>query len=198
MLEGVIALYTGSFYSGGAIGNAMEKLAQLGFFSYLLPFLLLFALVFGILVRIGLFRTHAGSPNIAVDGIIAFATALLALQLDFVPQFFSQIFPRMGVGLAIILAVIIILGIVTPGRANWPTYIFFGIGVIIFLVVVNNSFDILGWGDIVLSDEMKTLIVVLLGMLVFVGVVIGAANPSDPNSQRSILTRLMDTGGQAP
>ncbi len=52
MLGGLISL---AWY-GGAIGDVLSSWEQAGFFSYLLPFLLIFALVFGILTQIQLFK----------------------------------------------------------------------------------------------------------------------------------------------
>ena len=62
--------------------------------------MLIFALVFGILIKTQIFK-----DNKAVNGIIALAVAFMALQFDFVPTFFAQIFPRLGIGLAIILGI---------------------------------------------------------------------------------------------
>ena len=79
---------------------------QAGFFTYLLPFLLIFALVFGILTQIKLFKDSK-----SINGIIALVVGLLALQFPMVPQFFSEIFPRLGIGLSIILVIMILLGL---------------------------------------------------------------------------------------
>ena len=48
-----------AFYSsigGGAIGNMLFQWEQAGVFSYVLPFLLIFAVVFGILSKTGVFK----------------------------------------------------------------------------------------------------------------------------------------------
>ena len=87
MLNGVVILQSAVSFPSGALGDFLSKWEQAGFFSYLLPFLLIFALVFGILTRVKIFK-----DNKVVNGIIALAVALMALQFNFVPQFFSQIF----------------------------------------------------------------------------------------------------------
>ena len=86
MLRGLI-LASFSF-EGGTIGDFLSVWEQAGFFSYLLPFLLIFALVFGILTQIQLFR-----ENKAINAIIALVVGLISLQFPMVPQFFSEIFP---------------------------------------------------------------------------------------------------------
>jgi len=102
MLDKILTLQTSGYY-GGTFGGVLSYMEQAGFFAYILPFLLIFALVFGILTKTQIFKN-----NKAINGIIALVVGLLSLQFDFVPIFFSEIFPRMGVGLAIILALLIL------------------------------------------------------------------------------------------
>ena len=78
--------YFGGFY-GGAIGNLLSVWEQAGVFSYILPFLLIFAVVFGILMQTKMFQ-----QNRTINGIIALTVSLLSLQFAFVPVFFSEIF----------------------------------------------------------------------------------------------------------
>jgi len=128
-----------AIFGGGLIGDMLAKWEQAGFFSFLLPFLLLFALIFGILSRVDVFK-----GNRAVNGIIAVVVALLSLQFDFVPRFFAEIFPRLGVGLAILLVAMILLGMFMTSAM---TGILFGIGAIIFVVVLINTSGALGYAS---------------------------------------------------
>ncbi|MEK6827230.1 MAG: hypothetical protein AABX99_01980 [Nanoarchaeota archaeon] len=100
MFKEMIFLQSASAFPSGVLGDLLAKWEQAGFFSYLLPFLLIFALIFGILLKLNIFK-----DNKMVNGIIALSVSLMSLQFGFVPDFFSQIFPRVGVGLAIILAI---------------------------------------------------------------------------------------------
>ena len=138
MLNEILTLQFGGFY-GGEIGNLLSYWEQAGVFSYVLPFLLLFALVFGILAQTKIF-----GENRTISGIIALVVGLLALQFDFVHIFFSEIFPRLGVGLAILLVAMILLGMFAPNR-TWVTYTFFGIAAIILIVVLVKTVGWLGW-----------------------------------------------------
>jgi len=120
-------------FVGGNVGALLAQWEQLGVFSYVLPFLLMFALIFGILSRMQIFK-----DNKAVNAVIALSVSLMSLQFGFVSIFFSQIFPRLGVGLSIILVGIILLGLFTDTN---QTGIFFGLGIIVFIIVVWSSFD---------------------------------------------------------
>lgn len=54
MNPGVFLQYYG--YTGGDIGNFLSQLEQMGFFAYALPFLLIFAITFGILSKVHIFK----------------------------------------------------------------------------------------------------------------------------------------------
>ena len=109
MFESIFVLASYGFFQGGGVGSLLNYLEEAGFFSYVLPFLLIFALVFATLSSMALFKANKG-----VSGVIAFCVGLLALQFDVVPLFFSEIFPRVGIALSVMLAALIILGLFIP------------------------------------------------------------------------------------
>lgn len=169
MIESVINLVSYGFY-GGEIGNLLAKLEQFGFFSYFLPFLLLFALIFGILTRTKVFGKE-------INGIIALVVGLMALQFDFVPRFFAEIFPRLGVGLAVILVVIILLGLFAPHtNASWMTYAFLAIGVIILAIVLVQTAGGLGWSAGYWWYDNWGWIVGIIVFLIIIGTIVGASS----------------------
>lgn len=147
---------------GGGLGNVLSQWEQLGVFTYLLPFLIIFSLVFVILNGIKLFN-----ENRAVNGILALSVSLMALQFNFVPIFFSEIFPRLGVGLAIILVSIIFLALFIDVSKPGVMYTLLGLGVIVLLVILYNS--ALGSG-IGLSFALQQY----WGEIIMYGVVLGA------------------------
>ena len=110
---------------------------EMGVFSYVIPFLLIFAVVFAILDKTKMLSS-ANNDNKWIIAIIATAIGLLALQFDFVSEFFAVIFPRFGVGLAVFLSLIIFLGFFWPegdsgftGHTKWIGFVV-GIGVVIW------------------------------------------------------------------
>ena len=82
---------------------------DIGVFSYLIPFLLIFAVVFAILDKTKMFSAK-DTENRGIIAIIAVAVGLLSLQFDFVSEFYAVVFPRFGVGLSLFLVVLIFLG----------------------------------------------------------------------------------------
>jgi len=141
MLDKILTLQIGGYY-GGSFSELLVYMEQTGFFSYVLPFLLIFALVFAILTRTQIFKN-----NKAINAIIAFVVGLLALQFDFVPVFFSEIFPRLGVGLAVILALLILAGLFFDPNNKFMNYGLLGVGIIVFLVVLVQTAGWVGWSS---------------------------------------------------
>ncbi len=139
MLEHVLSFQFGGFY-GGDVGNLLSYWEQLGVFSYVLPFLLIFAVVFGILTKIKVFGENKG-----LNAVIALVVGLLALQYEFVPLFFSEIFPRVGVALSIILVLLVLVGLFIDPDSKAINYGLLAVGVIIFLSVLINTAGYLGW-----------------------------------------------------
>lgn len=174
MLKEMIVLASYNAFSEGIIGDLLSKWEQIGFFSYLLPFLLIFALVFGILTRVQIFK-----DNKWVNGIIALAVALMALQFEFVPAFFSQIFPRVGVGLAIILGILIIAGLFMDPDSKWINYILLGVGVLIIGIVLIQSSGELGWASGEWWEQNWQMVVGAVFLLILISVIIGGSKPTE-------------------
>lgn len=141
MIEGLISL--ASYYPAGGdlFGNVLFQWEQAGVFSYVLPFLIIFALVYGLLTKINLFKDQKG-----INIVLALATSLLSLQFNLVSVFFAEIFPRMGIGLAIILVLIILGALFVPTSSKAFSWIMVVFGLTIFVVVLWNTFDAVGWG----------------------------------------------------
>ncbi|MDD5012145.1 MAG: hypothetical protein PHQ66_00655 [Candidatus Nanoarchaeia archaeon] len=167
-----------SVFGEGVVADLLTKWEALGFFSYLLPFLLVFALVFGILTRTQIFK-----ENKAVNAIIALAVAFMSLQFDFVPTFFSQIFPRLGVGLAIILGVLIIIGLFAPPNSKIIDYILLGVGVLVIGVIIVQSAAGAGWESAEFWDKYFGVISVIIVLAILVFIVVGASTqPKQPDT----------------
>lgn len=140
MLSGIIFSSLG-LGTGGSIGNLLAQLEQQGVFAYLLPFLMIFAVLFGILSKINIF----GEGNRNINIILSIVVALMALQLNFVSYFFREIFPRMGVVLSILLVFIILLGLFfdfeKPGTKTFMGFLI----LIAVVIIVGQSLEVFNW-----------------------------------------------------
>lgn len=159
------------------IGTLLSQWELAGVFDFLLPFLLIFAVVFGILTTTSILGKNKG-----VHIIIAFVIGLLALRLDFVPRFFAEIFPRLGVGLSIILTLVILIGLFVP--QDEMRYWLYGLGAIAFIiaiVVVSQSFQGFGWFS---SGFYSDYIGWIIGAVLVIGLIIAVANASGEDARK--------------
>jgi len=170
-----VFLQIGSLFEGG-FGGFLNTLSGLGFFNYALPFLLIFALVFGILMKMNLFKENTKG----IAAIIAIAVGLMALQFNAVPEFFSKIFPSFGIGIAIILVVIILVGFFSDPSKPWIQATFFIIAAIIALIVIVSSsgLQIGDWVQQNLGATAGTLIIIAV-VVAAVFFIVGKKNPSN-------------------
>jgi CDP-diglyceride synthetase len=151
--------------------NLFAQWEAAGIFAYAFPFLLIFALVFGLLMKINIFGTK-DNPNKAVNAIISLAVALMALQFNIVSEFFSSIFPRFGVALAIILVILIIFGFFTDlGNKNMKL-ILSGVILIALIAVLWVPLSELGF-KINLSFFKENFAVIIF-LILIVGLIVWA------------------------
>ncbi len=183
MIERLIflAAFVGAESSGNSIGTFLENA---GFYSYILPFLLLFALIFGILSKLDLFKDNKG-----VIVLIAISVSLMALQVQLVPKFFAELFPKVGVGLSIILGILILFGMFIDKNKQWILYILLAIGAIITAVVVLPSFsNAFGIESSASSYDIGVILGwVLVGIVVLVAIaaIVGWKIPTSKSSEKS-------------
>lgn len=168
----IIALASYGF-AGGEVGKVLNDLESAGFFSYILPFLLIYAIIFGILSSMKIFEN-----NKAINSIISFAIALMALQTGLVSDFFVEITPFFGIGLFILLIVIIFLGFFSP-KSSAIVYTVWALAAIILINILlrvaenMNSWWFSWW------QEYKTL---LIGGVVIIIILIILSSTSNNNN----------------
>ncbi len=155
----------------GSLADILFQWDRLGVFDFMLPMLLVFAIVYGILASTKFFGGNKG-----VHIIIAVAIALMSLRYQFfLSSFLSELFPRLGIGLSIILAILILVGMfIDLDETRYWGYGLAALGAIIGIIIVFQSFDRLGYGffNSYLGTDFVGYIV--LGVLL-IGVIIAVA-----------------------
>ena len=160
------------------IGN----LNNLGFFDFLLPFLLFMAIVYGILSKYEPFRKpgEGGEPTVAINGVISVVMSFFIINYTPIGFYFTELFALMATVVAGILVLTIIIGMFGVDlrsvfvdeknklRETQATILFALAGLIsiaIFLYAASNylGFGLFGRGVSIDQDTIFTYIV-LIGM----------------------------------
>jgi len=136
MIGGVINLV--SYGYGSTAGNLFAWMEQMGVFSHVLPFLLIFSIILGIL-----FRTDIFEDNKMVNIIIALSVGLISLQFNSVNLFFAEIFSNLAMGLIVLVVIIIGTGLVWK-KGSESKGLFAFIAGIIVLIVLYSTFSSMG------------------------------------------------------
>lgn len=170
------------------ITTILQQWADYGVFYYVLPFLLIFALVFAILQKVKIMGE--GSDGRGVNAIIALSVALLSLQFDYVPLFFSIIFPKLGMGLAVLLVALILLGLfVDYNKYQGQMYIFLGVGGATAGVIILSTLSDYSWWTGSFWQENLSALVAGGIIIAFVAIVI---NSSKPPGKKSLMFRKFE------
>ncbi|MEK6898848.1 MAG: hypothetical protein AABW79_02005 [Nanoarchaeota archaeon] len=136
-----------------------------GIFEFLLPALLIFAVIFGVLST-----TRIMGANRGINMLIALSISLLAIRTPIVSQFFTELFPNFAIGLAVILAVVILAGLFIADKNatafyNTMMWAGLGIGVVVAIIVLNNNnwYGSFWWQENWTSILWVVVLVLLLG-----------------------------------
>jgi len=176
MVNGLTFLQSFGFFGGGSFGNLLNQWEQIGVFSFMLPFLLIFALIYGILSKMNFFGDES---NKSINAIIALSVALMALQFGIVSVFFSDILPRLGVALAVVLVFLILIGLFgNPNNKALTNTLMWG-SFIVALVIILQSLEVFDYSasDLFGFIPPDWIPLLVLGIAVVL-VVVSAAKPS--------------------
>jgi hypothetical protein len=194
---GVSFLATYGGFGGGALGNLFAQWEAAGVFTYMLPFLLIFAVVFGLLLKINIFSDKDKNPLKGINAIIALSTSLLAMQFNLVSVFFSEIFPRFGIALSVILIIIVLGGLFMPTNkeSNWFMVALAVVVFVIIGIVVYNSFESLGFGigGPGFSFFWREYGALIIFAVLVIAIVASSVSKKDPNKPRisNILSKAL-------
>ena len=116
--------------------NIMNLAQQTGFFTVLLPFLLIFSLVYAILIRLEIFKK---TP--AAGAIVALAIAFMALLNYQISWLMAKLFSNIVIGLLVLLAFVILFGLLNKDITKKAGWFFFIVVIIIVIVVILKTFQ---------------------------------------------------------
>jgi hypothetical protein len=160
-----MSVITGFYTFGTTIGQVLQDWETMGIFEYVLPALLIFAVIFGILMKSKILGDSRG-----ILFVISIAAALLGMQSVELRAFFRTIFPYAGIAIAILLVGLILTGLFGSDKPWWNKT-FFGIGMAIAAIVVMSSLSSYNWsGSWWWQDNWQVIIVfaAIIGLVLMV------------------------------
>lgn len=169
LISGIILVNSVGFISAAVdMVKILNQWNDSGVFSYMLPFLLVFAMVYGILNKSSILGADAKGVNV----ILALALGLLSLFSPF-PEFITRMAPNLAIGLSVLLAAMILLGAFMQDTeaGKTITYGLVAVGIIAFLVVTYSSFQG-NWTGYNLWDQYGSALITLLILIGLIAAVV--------------------------
>jgi hypothetical protein len=172
----------------GSIADIFFQWETIGVFDFMLPFLLVFAVVFGVLSS-----TRFMGKNRPVYVIISVVVALMSLRYQyFLSSFLTELFPRLGIGIAIMLTIMILVGMFIAGnqRRYWG-YGLASIGALIAIISFYQSAEDLGWLWLegIGTDSVGFIVlgVLIIGVIIAVSVSGGSGSSNNADYEGPML-----------
>lgn len=181
ILGGMIFVYMVNFISAASsawtVQSVLNSWASAGIFKYVLPFLLIFALIFGLLQKSNILGDNKG-----VHAIIAAALGLLSLVGDYFPNFLEKFAPNLAVAVSVVLAAIILLGVFydpkDEGRKK-IVWVIFVVAVIFGIWLIADTFS--GYSGIGYNiwDNYGPGLITLIILIIFIWAVVSVGGSKD-------------------
>ncbi len=153
--------------------GVIQQWEQFGVFTILFPLILVFAVVFAILEKVDLFK------NRGVHLLVALIIGFFTVSNPYVSGFFMYFFSNLGLGVAILLGLIILLGVALKPTENTWKWIFGIFGGVIFLFVLARSGLLrmmLGEGFWYWFQANSAMVILLLVVAAMIGIVMFSVN----------------------
>ncbi len=164
--------------------NALEFLENFGFFNVILPFLLVFTIVYAILEKSAIFGKEKVEgiemPRKNVNSMIAFVIALFVVVTKEIVVSIKESIPQIALILVIIVSFMMLAGALVKGdepfsfekHKNWKLFLIFVLFISVLAVFLNS----IGWLfpilDYIAVNWDKTFIVSLIFLAIVVGVIL--------------------------
>ena len=157
-------------YGSGAFERALISLESLGIMDVLLPFMLIFVVVYAVAHTSKIFGENQKNIEVTVALVMALAVVIphvLRLPYDVVP-IINQSLPKIAVIIVLLLMVMILIGLL-GGGTTWTASAVTGVAVIVALIVViyifgaaANLWQTTSWLRWVHNPEIRSIIVILI------------------------------------
>ncbi len=111
-------------------GNVFMELEAMGLFDVMLPFLLVFSIVFSVINKTKIFGDRKG-----VDVVVALVLSFLAVRSEFFVGLMKSFLPNVAMFMIIILMFLMMLGIFAGEKKEWKG-VAFGLGAFVSFIFI--------------------------------------------------------------
>ncbi len=170
-------------YQQNVLLDALNILEGVGLYNVIIPLILVFVIVWGVLERVQIF----GGRSKSINPLIALVFAFLFVRSQVFVGIVNQFLPKVGIYLIILMGFMILIGIV-GGRAVWTNVPFYIIVVLSILAVFGSVFTSLpGYRGLGLNfleglSAADISAIVLLAVLLIVVLIAMFYGKADPGS----------------
>ena len=163
--------------------EVVSTLISIGFYDILLPFILVYAVVYGILIKSGIFEGGSSDRKLAINisSIVAFVFGLIVVTSLQIVTYIQNLIVNVVLIVVFILCLFIVLGFILGDRMNQlfeNSKVKYGVAVLSFIVVLSVLFSILGtwtlignwWSDFIAQNATlltSTGAIVGLGLILY-------------------------------
>ncbi|HIH15771.1 MAG TPA: hypothetical protein HA233_06070 [Nanoarchaeota archaeon] len=134
------------------LGDAVKLLQDFGFFDVILPFLLVFTVVFGILEKTKIFGTEGekGHPKKNIDAMVAFVIAFFVIAAKEIVASFQESLPMVALILVAIICFLMLIGSFATSKEEFNFMEMFGgwktpLAVVFVISIIAIFFQSFGW-----------------------------------------------------
>jgi hypothetical protein len=180
-----------------ALGDALEFLKDFGFFDVILPFLLVFTIIFGILEKTRIFGVDKidgqeyAKKNI--NSMVAFVIAFFTIAAKEIVTALQVSLPKVALVLIIVISFLLLAGSFMGDKefsfennTFWKVFL----TIVMFISVVLIFLDGFGWLDPIINwiiSEESSLVIPLVALGIMLGTIfyVVGRSPSKPKSVES-------------
>lgn len=158
------------------LANTIEFFHKFGMFDIVLPFLLVFTIVFAILEKTRVLGEEKGEPRKNLNSMVAFVIGLIFISIIKLVEVINQALPEVALVLIIAVSLLMLVGLFwgtseVKLEVGWQKGLVF---IIAFFVVLGIFFNAIGWLDNIVDYAERNWNETVIPTLIFFVIIIGA------------------------
>ncbi|HLD10851.1 MAG TPA: hypothetical protein VJB89_02120 [Candidatus Nanoarchaeia archaeon] len=178
------------------IGPIVESLQDMGIYDYLLPFILIFAIIFAILEKTKVLGSEGTKPKTNINALVAIVIGLLLIVNQNIVYIINSFLPKVSLLIIILLMGLLVIAMLAgkefKGLQGSVFAVAFIISIIAIIISLTPDLSIPGL-NLSQSDKEQLLgIGVLVGIILLVYFLITSGGKKEPGKGESGWKKFVD------